>query len=186
MTQGLIVMPGEGERVGNDTINLLFKVTGTHAQHASVYENVVVPGFDVGAHLHDRIEECFYVLEGELEVFAFEPQDRSGEDWGAWQTEDGQRPVLAGDRSLHLRSAGMPARLPQHQRRPRPLPGHHLAAARARALPQGSGGHVRPGWRRQPGRDHPGAGGIRHPPAHSAEGPLVSTAARFPPHHGYR
>ncbi|MGV9879668.1 cupin domain-containing protein [Streptomyces sp. NPDC003006] len=96
MTQGLVVMPGEGERVGTDTINLIFKVTGAHAQHASVYENIVVPGFDVGAHLHDRIEECFYILEGELEVFAFEPQHRTGEDWGAWQAEDGQRPVRAG------------------------------------------------------------------------------------------
>ena len=31
------------------------------------------PGFDVGAHVHHESQEFFYVLEGELDLLAFEP-----------------------------------------------------------------------------------------------------------------
>ena len=46
-------------------------------QSWSMFEVVDIgPGFDVGAHLHRNAEELFYVLEGQLDLLAFEP--RSG------------------------------------------------------------------------------------------------------------
>jgi quercetin dioxygenase-like cupin family protein len=35
-----------------------------------VFEFSVAPGFDTGAHYHTKIEEIFYVLEGELTLRA--------------------------------------------------------------------------------------------------------------------
>lgn len=35
---------------------------------ASTFEFHALPGFDTGSHVHSRIEELFYVLEGEMEL----------------------------------------------------------------------------------------------------------------------
>lgn len=108
MTDGLIIPPGHGEQVGNEIINATFKVTGAHSRHTSVFENIINPGFDVGAHVHDRLEECFYVLEGELEVFAFEPVQRDADGWHQWRAADGRRPVQAGPGTCIFVPAGCP------------------------------------------------------------------------------
>ena len=71
--EGLLVPPGQGRTVRTPAQHVTFKVTGTHSRTASSFEVVVPPGFDVGAHVHSRSEELFYVLEGELDVLAFEP-----------------------------------------------------------------------------------------------------------------
>ena len=42
------------------------------------------PGFDVGAHLHRNAEELFYVLEGQLDLLAFEPRVRTPGHWQGW------------------------------------------------------------------------------------------------------
>ena len=47
-----------GQRIG-------FLVTGEQSGTCSIFELSVEPGFDVGAHYHTRMEEFFYVLEGE-------------------------------------------------------------------------------------------------------------------------
>ncbi|MGI5170884.1 cupin domain-containing protein [Spirillospora sp. CA-253888] len=96
MTDGSVVPPGRGELIGDQRVSVTFKVTGADSRHTSIFESRVAPGFDTGAHLHRRLEESFYVLEGELEVFAFEPTLRTADDWTGWQAHDGRRPVRAG------------------------------------------------------------------------------------------
>ncbi|WP_311765189.1 cupin domain-containing protein [Streptomyces zingiberis] len=71
------------------------KVTGEQSRVASSFEVVVPPGFDVGAHVHARSEELFYVLDGELDVLAFEPRVRAAGDWRDWESSSGLRTVRA-------------------------------------------------------------------------------------------
>ncbi len=45
-----------------------FLVTAAQSRTCSIFELLVQPGFDVGAHYHTSMEEFFYVLEGEAEL----------------------------------------------------------------------------------------------------------------------
>ncbi|MEV8016502.1 cupin domain-containing protein [Streptomyces sp. NPDC086554] len=92
---GLLVPPGHGRTLITAAQQVTFKVTGEHSRVSSSFEVVVPPGFDVGAHLHTRSEELFYVLEGELDVMAFEPRVRTGDDWRQWRALDGRQVVRA-------------------------------------------------------------------------------------------
>nr|WP_309484316.1 cupin domain-containing protein [Streptomyces himalayensis] len=87
--------PGHGRTVHTPAHHVTFKVTGAHSRMASSFEVVVPPGFDVGAHVHTRSEELFYVLEGELDVLAFEPLVRTPDNWQRWQSASGNRVVRA-------------------------------------------------------------------------------------------
>jgi mannose-6-phosphate isomerase-like protein (cupin superfamily) len=95
MTEGLLVPPGAGRTVATPAQHVTFKVTGAHSRTASSFEVVVPPGFDVGAHVHTRSEELFYVLEGELDVLAFEPRVRTRDNWRNWESLSGNRVVRA-------------------------------------------------------------------------------------------
>jgi quercetin dioxygenase-like cupin family protein len=92
---GLLVPPGHGRTLRTPAQQVTFKVTGEHSRVASSFEVVVSPGFDVGAHVHTRSEELFYVLEGELDVLAFEPRVRTRDDWRHWESSSGKRVVRA-------------------------------------------------------------------------------------------
>ncbi|MFJ7068195.1 cupin domain-containing protein [Streptomyces sp. NPDC101115] len=105
---GLIVPPGEGRTLSTPAQHVTFKVTGEHTTTASTFEVVVPPGFDVGAHTHGRAEELFYLLEGELEVLAFEPEVRTADSWRGWRTADGRRAVRAVPGTLMLVPPGCP------------------------------------------------------------------------------
>lgn len=105
---GLIVPPGQGRKLTTKAQEVTFKATGADGAFASCFEVVVPPGFDVGAHVHGRAKEFFYVLEGELELFAFEPVDRAGERWQDWKSADGARPVRAGAGSCMFVPSGCP------------------------------------------------------------------------------
>ncbi|MFJ9376768.1 cupin domain-containing protein [Streptomyces sp. NPDC101455] len=94
-TEGLLVPPGHGRVVQTPAQHVTFKVTGSHSRTASTFEVVVPPGFDVGAHVHTRSEELFYVLEGELDVLAFEPRIRTPDNWQRWESSSGTRVVRA-------------------------------------------------------------------------------------------
>ena len=94
-TEGLLVPPGHGRVVHSPAQRVTFKVTGTHSRIASTFEVEVPPGFDVGAHVHTRSEELFYVLEGELDVLAFEPRIRTPDNWQRWESSSGTRVVRA-------------------------------------------------------------------------------------------
>jgi oxalate decarboxylase/phosphoglucose isomerase-like protein (cupin superfamily) len=90
---GLVVAPGEGRTLVTGAQEVTFKVTGERSMVGSLFEVVVPPGFDVGAHVHANSEELFYVLEGELDLLAFEPKERTPNDWRGWESPSGMRPV---------------------------------------------------------------------------------------------
>jgi mannose-6-phosphate isomerase-like protein (cupin superfamily) len=105
---GLIVPPGQGRKLITKAQEVTFKVTGAHGSSASIFEVVVPPGFDVGAHVHNRAEEFFYVLDGELDVMAFEPVERTEESWRDWKSPGGDRVVRAGPGSCMFVPPGCP------------------------------------------------------------------------------
>ncbi|GJF21149.1 MULTISPECIES: cupin domain-containing protein [Streptomyces] len=92
---GLIVPPGQGRKLVTKAQDVTFKVTAADGSSSSVFEVVVPPGFDVGAHTHSHSQEFFYVLEGELELFAFEPTERTPDTWHGWESPGGDRAARA-------------------------------------------------------------------------------------------
>ncbi|MDA3645441.1 cupin domain-containing protein [Saccharopolyspora indica] len=105
---GLVVPPGRGKRIVTGAQEVTFKVTGAHSRASSSFEVVVPPGFDVGAHVHASSEELFYVLEGELDLLAFEPVVRSGDGWRDWESDAGDRVYRAGPGSVMFVPPGCP------------------------------------------------------------------------------
>jgi mannose-6-phosphate isomerase-like protein (cupin superfamily) len=105
---GLIVPPGQGRKLITKAQEITFKVTAADGSSASCFEVVVPPGFDVGAHSHHRSEEFFYILDGELDVLAFEPAERTDEHWQDWQSAGGDRVVRAGAGSCMFVPPGCP------------------------------------------------------------------------------
>jgi mannose-6-phosphate isomerase-like protein (cupin superfamily) len=67
-TTGVVVEPGRAKRVELRGSWLNYLVTGKDSKGCSLFEFEVAPGFDTGVHYHTRIEEFFYVLEGELDL----------------------------------------------------------------------------------------------------------------------
>ncbi|HTX16485.1 MAG TPA: cupin domain-containing protein, partial [Candidatus Baltobacteraceae bacterium] len=53
-------------------------VTGRESKFGSLFEFYAAPGFDTGAHYHTRIEEYFYILEGELDLRLGDREFRAG------------------------------------------------------------------------------------------------------------
>jgi mannose-6-phosphate isomerase-like protein (cupin superfamily) len=105
---GLIIPPGQGRKLVTKAQEVTFKATQADGSSVSSFEVIVPPGFDVGAHVHDHSEEFFYVLEGELEIFAFEPVDRDGERWQDWTSPKGDRSIRAGAGSSMFVPPGCP------------------------------------------------------------------------------
>jgi mannose-6-phosphate isomerase-like protein (cupin superfamily) len=105
---GLVVPPGQGRKLVTKAQEVTFKVTGAHGSFASCFEVLVPPGFDVGAHTHEHAKEFFYILEGELEVCAFEPVRRIEESWQDWESPDGNGIVRAGAGSCMFVPIGCP------------------------------------------------------------------------------
>lgn len=114
MTDGLVLPPGAGRAVPGAGMTL--KVGAGQSTAWSVFEAEVTPGFDVGAHLHQRAEELFCILDGELDLLAFEPVARTAGDWQSWQSADGARAGLArvagsGEWPAGITRNGRPAQL---------------------------------------------------------------------------
>lgn len=105
---GLIVPPGQGRKLITKAQEVTFKVTAADGSSSSIFEVIVPPGFDVGAHVHQRAEEFFYVLEGELDVLAFEPIKRTEDGWRDWESPNGDRVVRAGAGSSMFVPPGCP------------------------------------------------------------------------------
>ncbi len=64
---GFAVDEGEGRSVSLRGTTVTFKVESHAAGGASLTEWEALPGFDTGLHVHERLEETWYVLDGELE-----------------------------------------------------------------------------------------------------------------------
>jgi oxalate decarboxylase/phosphoglucose isomerase-like protein (cupin superfamily) len=106
MADGLVLPPGAGHRM--NTAGMTLKVGAEHSGKWSVFEADVSPGFDVGAHRHTEAEELFYILEGELDLLAFEPRIRTEGDWTAWESAGGAKVARGGPGSLMYVPAGCP------------------------------------------------------------------------------
>jgi uncharacterized RmlC-like cupin family protein len=106
MTDGLLLPPGAGRTIQG--AGMILKVGVGQSTVWSAFETEVTPGFDVGAHLHHNAEELFYILDGELDLLAFEPQTRTAGDWHSWQSASGQRVMRGGPGSAMFVPAGCP------------------------------------------------------------------------------
>jgi oxalate decarboxylase/phosphoglucose isomerase-like protein (cupin superfamily) len=104
VTDGLLLPPGGGQRIGTMTMKL------GSAQSAvwSAFEADVASGFDVGAHTHAKAEEVFYILDGELDLLAFHPVDAAGGDWRTWRSHTGAMVFRGGPGSFMFVPAGCP------------------------------------------------------------------------------
>ena len=116
MADGTVLPPGTGRRISGAGMTL--KVGSEQSARWSAFEAEVGPGFDVGAHRHAEAEEIFYILEGELDLLAFEPRIRTSGDWTAWESADGAKVSRGGPGSLMFVPAGCPH--PSPTRGPRP------------------------------------------------------------------
>lgn len=105
---GLVLPPGAGRKLVTRAQEVTFKVTGADGAVMSCFEVLVPPGFDVGAHTHDRSQEMFYVLEGELDLLAFEPVVRTGDNWADWVSPAGDKVVRAGPGACMFVPSGCP------------------------------------------------------------------------------
>ncbi|MEU6126848.1 cupin domain-containing protein [Streptomyces sp. NPDC047123] len=105
---GLILPPGGGRKLITKAQEVTFKATHAHGSSISIFEVVVPPGFDVGAHVHENSQEFFYVLEGELQLLAFEPAERTEQNWHQWQSADGQGAVTATEGACMFVPPGTP------------------------------------------------------------------------------
>ena len=108
MADGLMLPPGAGRVIAGGGLHATLKVAGGRPAVASTFEVVVPPGFDVGAHVHRAGQELFYVLEGELDLLAFEPRSRTEGDWHEWVSSSGQRYLRGGPGSLLFIPPGCP------------------------------------------------------------------------------
>jgi len=96
LTTGIMLPPQGGLHIDGGGIHAVLKASMTDSAYAATFEVVVPPGFDVGAHVHSRSQEMFYVVEGQLDVLGFEPKDRSVPDWHDWETPSGQKILRGG------------------------------------------------------------------------------------------
>lgn len=75
----LYLPPGEGETASLRSTEVIFKAIGEREGGGpTVIEFIAAPGFSTGDHVHSKIEEIFYVLEGEFNIRAGEWTDRVG------------------------------------------------------------------------------------------------------------
>jgi quercetin dioxygenase-like cupin family protein len=65
---GVIFKRGEAPGVTLQQTRVDYLVTASDSKQCSLFEFTVAPGFNTGAHYHNKIEEVFYVLEGELDL----------------------------------------------------------------------------------------------------------------------
>nr|CAL34085.1 putative monooxygenase momA-like [Streptomyces virginiae] len=105
---GLIVPPGQGRKLITPAQEVTFKATQAQGSSISIFEVVVPPGFDVGAHVHHESQEFFYVLEGELDLMCFEPTERTKDTWHHWRSASGERVIKAAEGGCMFVPPGTP------------------------------------------------------------------------------
>ncbi|MGW4075242.1 cupin domain-containing protein [Streptomyces asiaticus] len=108
MSTAAMLEPGAGRKIAGGALQATLKVPGGAGALTSTFEVVVPPGYDVGAHVHTTGEELFYVVDGELDLLAFEPVARTEGDWHTWRTASGRRYMRGGPGSLMFVPAGCP------------------------------------------------------------------------------
>jgi quercetin dioxygenase-like cupin family protein len=76
--EGIILHHGEAGGVTLHETRIDYLLTAQDSKHCSLFEFTVAPGFNTGAHYHTKIEELFYVLDGELDLRCGEQTVRGG------------------------------------------------------------------------------------------------------------
>jgi uncharacterized RmlC-like cupin family protein len=77
-SQAVLMRAGTGDSVSLRGTEVTFKLRSESATGASCVEFSAVPGFDAGVHVHTKLEEAFYVLDGEFELRAGDEVLRAG------------------------------------------------------------------------------------------------------------
>src|SRR5947208_15455926 len=73
MTSGFVLGPGEGSAYGFHGSAAVIKASGEDTLgQLGVIESVYPARLSVHEHVHDGVDEMFYLLEGEIEVFCGE------------------------------------------------------------------------------------------------------------------
>ena len=76
----LYLPPGEGEAASLRGTELVFKAIGERKGGGpTVIEFIAAPGFSTGDHVHSKIEEIFYVVDGEFNLRSGEWAGRAGQ-----------------------------------------------------------------------------------------------------------
>ncbi|MFI9833696.1 cupin domain-containing protein [Streptomyces sp. NPDC051913] len=104
----LILPAGAGRKLVTRAQEVTFKATKEMGSSVSIFEVVVPPGFDVGAHVHGDAQEFFYVLEGELDLLCFEPTERTPDSWHDWVSPKGDRVIRASEGGCMFVPPGTP------------------------------------------------------------------------------
>ena len=68
--QALIYESEAGETIDLRGTKVRVLCTAANSVGASTFEFLAAPGFDTGAHIHSKVEEQFYVIDGEMELRA--------------------------------------------------------------------------------------------------------------------
>jgi quercetin dioxygenase-like cupin family protein len=71
--EAVIHEPGSGETLSLRGTKVRVLTTAATSVGAATFEFVAAPGWDTGSHFHSKIEEQFYVIDGELELRAGAP-----------------------------------------------------------------------------------------------------------------
>jgi quercetin dioxygenase-like cupin family protein len=66
--EGIILHHGEAGGVTLHQTRVDYLLTAEHSKQCSIFEFSIAPGFNTGAHYHTKIEEIFYVLEGDVDL----------------------------------------------------------------------------------------------------------------------
>ena len=160
---------------------MTLKVGAEQSKIWSAFEADVAPGFDVGAHLHQQAEEVFYVLEGELDLLAFQPGTTAGGDWRTWESATGTTVFRGGPGSFMF----VPAGCPHAFFNPSPEPARDALpriTGRPRDVPPGTRRPASRGRTTRPSRDRGAASPPRHSSAHVHDpGPPVQSRNEVEP-----
>lgn len=68
--EAVVYEPGDGETIALRGSKVRVLCTAADSVGASTFEFHAEPGFDTGSHYHSKIEEQFYVIDGEMELRA--------------------------------------------------------------------------------------------------------------------
>jgi quercetin dioxygenase-like cupin family protein len=68
--EAVVFAPESGETLSLRGTKARVLTTAATSIGASTFEFVAAPGWDTGSHFHSKIEEQFYVIDGELELRA--------------------------------------------------------------------------------------------------------------------
>jgi quercetin dioxygenase-like cupin family protein len=69
--EAIVIQAGEGKALSMRGSRVTYKAEGERPGNGPTFlEFVAAPGFNTGDHVHSRIEEIFYVVEGEFQVRA--------------------------------------------------------------------------------------------------------------------